>query len=411
MKNTKILAAALIAALGFTACAKDGDTVEKKGNPAEVTVNLKAPKETRFDAGTEDGDGNEIIVTSLEFFVFNSDGTPDDTTPYLRKAAALNDATTLPITSGNGKLFLVGVNTNLFASLAAYQTAAATPSNVNYTAIKAKVAALELTDENSQTDPGSGGFVMSAEATKNVLVAPAVNTLTMTIERLLSKVESPVAAVPVVTTEVAGDLDMLQEIWPAVTAVGDVTNLTWTFDGYVVINGIQNSYVFKNDWATWTAPYLSGAASWFKTTYTNDVIATVYGGSGSGDNFIAAGNTAPVYVYENSPEKNESQPGEATTFVRDQVTAFLIKGTFSGTVSGTSANATRYWRVNLIQDDVWKVYRNSIYRVTLQKVMTPGYATPQEAEEGDPIIDPTETSITIDLDIAPWYVKTQNVDF
>lgn len=417
MKINNILAASLIAALGFTACAKDsGEKIEKKGNPAEVTVNLKAPKATRADGGTEPGEGNEIAVTSLEFFVFDSSGTPDSETPYLRKTAGLNSATTLPITAGDGKQFLVGVNTNIFADLAAYEAAAATPANVVHAEILKKITALELINTNSKTNPGSGGFVMSAEATKNVLEAPAVNTLTMTIERTLSKVESPVAAANLTTTAVAEDLDMLKELWPAVAATADIENLTWDFDGYVVINGIKNSYVFERDLESWTAPYLSPAtgASWFKTTYADAsgvAINTVYGGSGTDDNFIAAGSTDVVYVYENSPEKIAGQPGEATTFVKDQVTAFLIKGTFSCDDSATYPDVTRYWRVNLIKDDVWKVYRNSIYRITLNNVLTPGYATPKDAENTDPIVDPNETSITIDLNIAPWYIKIQGVDF
>ena len=41
----------------------------------------------------------------------------------------------------------------------------------------------------------------------------------------------------------------------------------------------------------------------------------------------------------------------ATVFDKDEVVAFIIKGTFSGT---RVSDATRYWRVNLLKDDAWK---------------------------------------------------------
>ena len=98
----------------------------------------------------------------------------------------------------------------------------------------------------------------------------------------------------------------------------------------------------------------------------------------------------------------------ATVFDKDEVVAFIIKGTFSGT--GVS-DVTRYWRVNLLKDDAWKIFRNSIYRITMQDITTVGWGTPKEAEEEEgPVIDPSESSITIDIEVAKWDVRTQDVD-
>lgn len=97
----------------------------------------------------------------------------------------------------------------------------------------------------------------------------------------------------------------------------------------------------------------------------------------------------------------------ATVFDKDEVVAFIIKGTFSGT--GVS-DTTRYWRVNLLKDDAWKIFRNSIYRITMQDITTVGWGTPKEAEEEGPVIDPSESSITIDIEVAKWDVRTQDID-
>ena len=97
----------------------------------------------------------------------------------------------------------------------------------------------------------------------------------------------------------------------------------------------------------------------------------------------------------------------ATVFDKDEVVAFIIQGTFSGTgVSGV----TRYWRVNLLKDDAWKIYRNSIYRVTMKDIKTVGWATPKDAEEEGPVVSPEESSISINIEVAKWDVRTQNVD-
>ena len=115
----------------------------------------------------------------------------------------------------------------------------------------------------------------------------------------------------------------------------------------------------------------------------------------------------PVFVYETIPTTLQGGNGSATVFNKDEVVAFIIKGTFSGT--GVN-NTTRYWRVNLFKDDLWKIYRNSIYRITMKDIKTVGWSTPQEAEEEGPVVDPTESSISINIDVAKWDVRTQDVD-
>lgn len=97
----------------------------------------------------------------------------------------------------------------------------------------------------------------------------------------------------------------------------------------------------------------------------------------------------------------------ATVFDKDEVVAFIVRGTFSGT---GESGVTRYWRVNLLKDDAWKIYRNSIYRITMKDIKTVGWSTPKEAEEEGPVVSPTESSISINIEVAQWDVRTQDVD-
>ena len=48
--------------------------------------------------------------------------------------------------------------------------------------------------------------------------------------------------------------------------------------------------------------------------------------------------------------------------------------------------------------------------ISCDKDTTVGWGTPKEAEEEGPVIDPSESSITIDIEVAKWDVRTQDVD-
>ena len=39
-----------------------------------------------------------------------------------------------------------------------------------------------------------------------------------------------------------------------------------------------------------------------------------------------------------------------------------------------------------------------------------GKSTPKEAEEEGPVVSPTESSISINIEVAQWDVRTQDVD-
>ena len=191
------------------------------------------------------------------------------------------------------------------------------------------------------------------------------------------------------------------------------SDLKWTFDGYMVINGINQSRAFEykelEDWTRFAT------ATNFKTTFSMDgeTVESVYSvkkddADETTNGFLPAIYDKPVYVYENVPTTLQGGNGSAATvFDKDEVVAFIVRGTFSGTgVSGV----TRYWRVNLLKDDAWKIYRNSIYRITMKDIKTVGWSTPKEAEEEGPVVSPTESSISINIEVAQWDVRTQDVD-
>ena len=424
MKNTKIFAAALIAALGFTACAKDGG--EKIDNGANgvgsVTITVGKATETRAEGSsttTEPSTGVENEVNMIEFFSFDA-GAPTTTGAYFRKNTnTIAGATTFLVTAGDIS-FLAVVNGSLFADKDAYD---AYLGGKNLADIKKLVADLALTSATSQTAPVTGtGFVMAAEATAVTVTAGETNNLSMGLNRVLSKVMAPALKAGTggsVESSLMADAQAMQTLFGVdIDGSDTVEEIEWVYDGYVVINGIKNSYNFRyTGWTGWTAPFVAPdlAANWNKTTYVaadGKDIATAYAVGAAADKFILPSNTLPVYVYENRPTRAQATPGSATVFAQDEVTAFLIKGHFVAKVNNTAGTVspTRYWRVNLLKADAWDVYRNSVYRLFMDEVKTIGWGTPKEAEEDGPIVDPAESSISIDLVINNWDLRTETVD-
>ncbi len=397
MKMKKLLAFALVASLGIVGCNKSNEPVDQPGGElTEVVVKLDGQARTMADGTPENGILNENDINIVEFYVFNADGQKDPNYHYFVKSSNFSEPAAFLVTEGPDKRFLVAVNQSLGDSGAA-----------NYDIWRERIFGTNLSHLNSKDRPID--FAMAGEGSKSV--APGHNnTLSITIERVVSKVEAPqVVAGGADVSEIAGNLNYLKEIFGAnnVSAIGDITNLRWDFDGFVLINGIDRSYSFDHNFINWNP----SGRMYEKTTYNGDgsIIQSVYSGNDPAavDFFLPANYPDPVYMYENNPDENPKLPGEATTFVKDQVTAFLIKGTFS---CDQYPGEVRYWRVNLIKDDIWKIYRNSIYRITMENILTPGWKTPKEAEDDGPIVNPTESSITIGLVIAPWNVKLQNVD-
>ena len=399
----KNLLAVCVTAFALLSCSDSDNnqySLPSEGGLAAITVKIKGTADTRALSGEEAGSANENDINLLEFFVFNADGSYQK---YFKPTAlASGNQYTFLVNAGNLTI-LAAVNQNLGEPSSAPASLADFKRNSLY-------KDLSLDGSNSRTDiSASTGFSMAAEGMVNV-VEGETNTLNLSVRRLLSKIESPKTDPSLQITVPKTDL---LEILGLDESGAVPIDLKWTFDSYMVINGINQSQAFEykdlTDWKRFAT------ASNFKTTFSTDgkTVETVYSvkadDTGETTNgFLPATYAKPVYVYENVPTTIQGGDGlTATVFDKDEVVAFIIQGTFSGT--GVS-DVTRYWRVNLLKDDSWKIYRNSIYRVTMKNIRTAGWSTPKEAEEEGPVIDPAESSISINIEVAKWDVRTQDVD-
>lgn len=417
MKTFKLSAIALMG-LGLAACQKEetGKTIVS-GDPVEVSVTLQGSSSilSRANGNPIPGTDAENAIKVVEFFVYNEDGSKDTTYPYFSPTSPTTGTHTFLVSAGTNKKFLAAINQSL-------GEAAVEDTYDEMVEVLANKMLFTASDNYSQTAiEATVGYGMAGEGVQTV-VAGQTNKLSITVSRVLSRVRSPKvngggsgleggAVFPAanVTPEVLDEY--LTEIF------GDdyknlgapVQDLKWAFTGYVLINGIDRSYAFDNK-NTWDP----AGRQYFKTQYVTGsdgkTLESVYGGATGGDLFHAAGNTDEIFVYENSPGLAQSGGSGGTVFKQDEVTAFLIKGAFSATNINSGTPVTRYWRVNLIKDDIWKIFRNCVYEITMNTINTPGFETPKEAEEDGPIVHPNESSISIDLNIAPWGYKTQGVD-
>lgn len=400
LKNVLAVSVAALALLSCNNSDVNSDPSLDKGGLAAITINVKGTTETRALAGGEAGTSAENDIKSLEFFVFNGDGSYQ---MYFKPATLTsNNQYTFLVDAGNLTI-LAAVNQNLGEPSSA-------PASLAEFKNKSLYNTLELNGSNSRSDiDATTGFAMAAEGVINITEGKT-NALNLSIRRLISKIEAPTADPN--STITAPEADLLEAL--GLDAGGTVpTDLKWAFNGYMVINGINKSKSFEyTDLTGWMRP--EGASN-FKTTFSADgqTAESVYSvmndlGGETTKGFLPAAYAKPVYVYEGTPSIiQKSGNGLATIFDKDEVVAFIIQGTFSGT---GVAGVTRYWRVNLLKDDIWKILRNSIYRVTMKDIKTVGWATPKEAEEEGPVVHPSESTITINLEVAQWDVRTQSVD-
>lgn len=160
---------------------------------------------------------------------------------------------------------------------------------------------------------------MAAEGTANV-VEGETNKLSLSVRRLLSKIENPKADLANKVT--APDADLLKIL--GLDASGTVpTDLKWTFNGYTVINGINRSLAFEYDnlinWERFAT------ASNFKTTFTPDgaTVETVYSvksddNSETSNGFLPAAYNKPVYVYRKHPYHAARQARTGSNSIRQR---------------------------------------------------------------------------------------------
>lgn len=413
MKIFKFMIFALVA-MGLTMACQEEETEKEviQGGPAEVNITIKDGTNSRAEGDPIEGTPDESKILGVEFFVYNENGTKDAEYPYYLSTKVTGTHTFL-VSEGYNKKFLVAINQNLGAN-------AVKDTYDEMLEIIASKLLFESTTSHSQTaiDTDNVGYAMAGQHKGDVLKTSS-NRIDITLYRLLSRVRTP---------KVKGDTDELgsgdifksvpeskkkeyyEEIFGSdyTDLGGDAPeNLTWKFTGFVLINGIDRSYIFEE-----MDPWAPRGRNYFKTQYQNDgaTIEHVYGGATGTDKFLKPKHTGEIFIYENRPSIVQGSAGEPTLFVSDEVTAFLIKGEFSAANINRGTPVTRYWRVNMIKDDTWEIFRNTVYEIMLNSINTPGFDTPKKAEEENPIVDPDDSSISIDLNVAKWGYKTQEAN-
>lgn len=402
-KLTNLLGMAIIGLI-FTSCSSDNDDPLTpdlgNGDGAIVSISLNNTM-TKADLPDEDGVGDENKISTLDFYVFKSDGshvqTNSFTTQSTYKFVISTDAPDLV-----GMNFLVGINQDEITSIPADGTA--------FAYVKSQLSSSETFENYVKGDNAKGNttavpslFAMSGWVLNQNVTAPTsgnnspVTSFTISVSRLVSKVENPVENSSGVDVNVVPA--KLEELFNT-----GVTDATFALKGYVLVNGYDKTDAFytwtsESDWTGWSRTGKTYLPSLFDT---NGAYTSVYAGTSADDMFLSGDKV--MYLYENQPERDASEP--TLYYKKNTVNAFIIKGELKcigGPDDGTTV--TRYWRANLIPDDNHTVLRNTIYRMSIDGVNTIGYGTPEDAEK-EVVPQAGNASVNISINVAKWRVKS-----
>lgn len=429
-----LTAATLFALVG---CNKEEGVQSKTpefGDATSVQFTLRAPK-TRAQTGeTETGSAAENKVSSLEFYVFDSTGdildpkVGNEGLGYMllepEEGETLELTQTIQVSSGNNKKIIVVANMGLGVPA----------EDDTYEDIIAKINSNKYDRSGSARVIPETGFEMSGVAKFSAVAESAENKASVEIGRLVGKIMAPTFDEfnGVVLTQ-----EQINAVWGVITdpETGAETpkyeataNLAFLPGAkYVVINGIEQSTVrfvgsvlgsdglshnYKDvenvPWSTWET--VTGRGSNLTSTFVAEgeenagQYASVYSGA-YGDGFFLDGNATNnadrVYVFENKP-REVSTPA-ITGYDATSAYALIIEGQLQ--INGGDTK-TRYWRVNFTKDEAYHSMRNVVYRTNINKISTPGYATPEEAEKSVPILPPMgDTFVDFTVSIADWDVS------
>jgi len=424
MKKVRIFALAAVAGALF-ACQKSGSTdntpVTAQGIPTKMTLSVNfnanggSSLSRALNGNDEAGTAAENAVQTIEFYVFTSAGALDTAVGTGNGYIEFTDGVLSKevIVSSGTETFVALVNMNL-GPLAAGQTLAD---------LQAKLSTGQFTitagSENARAIPTTG-LEMSGQAGATIVANSITNSVSIAVSRLVSKMNAPTFSDGLVPAGPAGITltdAAIQQLWPGTTTITNA-DLTFNPTGWVVVNGLDKSGVLFTGnaagddtdplnvpWDTWTATGKAYLASTFDATgaYTAN-----YSGYGNADFFLGLATPPVVYVYENAPQKI-TVSGQ-TGYDPQDVYAFIVKGDIivDGDATNTNGlNQTRFWRVDLVRDNDYHIMRNASYHVNISSIATPGYGTPQDAEQAPDIIpDANSTAVTITVVVNPWRINT-----
>ena len=480
----KLFISAAVAIVALASCSKEeGDVVQGGGfgDATRVEITLKNPDVRAEEGAQQAGVGDENKVTSLEFYIFNDDGTALDTkvgqtlsgetvvpgngyhkisAPEFSAAVSQSHdgqyKTQIEMSAGESKQILVIANAGLGTPTAIVtgikaidNTSTVTEATLKLSDVMNYLAGVTManTEAGVRSVP-TNGFVMTGYELDAPVVANKVdNKVNIDIYRTVSRIEYPTAT----SATVELTADQLAKAYEGVAGVtiDDEATTTFTFTGYAVINGLKKSTAgfsgradydytspwnqtagdYNKKWNLWEETYVIGNAAptgGAGETYRGGRLKTnaatlmadgipgavsewtnAYSGiSTSGDWILGSDDTKKVvYVYESEPgrKKASSEVSAYEGFDADYVVALIIQGSLK---NGTNDAVTRYWRINVRPQDGYHITRNAAYHTAITKILTPGYKTPQEAEESvDIIAEPGDTVVEFTIDIVPWTVK------
>jgi len=416
MQVIKFLAFTMAISMCFSSCKKDDleDVYQPESEgKGTISIRLRDNQGTKSayirNAGTEE----ERKINQVEFYVFDSNGIRDrDMYGYIKFDQADNEYT-FPVLEGRNKTVLAVTNRGLGEL-----------SGVNLTEIKKILHTAEI--ENPLQVPAEG-IPMTGEQGNVSITKDDMTTISMIVDRLYARFNAPTTSASVKVTLTSDDKEEITE-WFGGTIAG---NIHFTLNGYYVINGLKQSFVFPNygvgeqdarwDTKVWTIG--NQPANYFSTQYTADGhILKAY----SGNSLLSNGEH--VYLYENSPVY-------ANGYQSNTIYAMIIEGTLYD--SGNPANrVTRYWKIHITSttepENIYKILRNAIYKANISEIRTLGYSTPKEAEEEKPnvvkppvieppvveppvveppVVNPGEgdTEVIVTVEMIDWKIYSEGV--
>ncbi len=269
----------------------------------------------------------------------------------------------------------------------------------------------------------STGIPMVGQSSTVTIPAGETGATTVVVSRLFARFNAPTFSntLEVKIEPNTADFDTLKVLFDTDNFIVTAdTKIGFQPKGHVVINGLKQSFVMPNYgaaedalWnpAVWTIG--NNLANYTTTVYgTTDDVSAFYSGQG----YLTNGQN--VYLYENSPLLRTNNETGIEGYDRNSVYSIIVKGELFVDEAGyEDLRATRYWRINVSKEGVssdsfFKILRNSIYKVEVNNIISAGYGSSEEAEEGGggEIPGPGSSSIQVNIKVADWKVFAEDTD-
>jgi hypothetical protein len=407
MKNVGYKALALFIA-GTTVAGCSNDTTIYEPPVADgtfVTIKLQGDAKTRAE---ETGTAAEKAINKLGIYVFNQDGSRDALSPYVEIPAPSGETQfTVPVVSGQGKRVYVVAN-------GASDTIKVSGVYANLETVEKTFSAIVMDKNNSTLATPTDGFMMSGLSAEWNVEAGENSTAAVHLARLVAKIYAPTLDNNATVDFSKATQEEINAVFGAGTKLVPSDSYTLQLTGYAVINGLHKSVLYNTaDFITWVEKsYYDDSVTpvvslYDKATYdANGIFTSSY----TGATLLTTTANPYIYAYENKPVRRMNNGVEMS--VANTVYAFIVAAKITGTAvadGSITTSAERYWRVNFYKGDIYKVQRNAAYRITVNKVVTLGAGTPEDAENGDgPFVpDPGNSAVNIRIDVLNWNLLSE----